>query len=147
MSFTGDYITTSFKMQVLEGVHDLRPVDGHVFKMALYGPTATLNADTTAYTTDGEIERLGYTAGGITLLNYGASSYGNVAFASFRDPQWDNSNVSARGALIYNSTPRHTYTLPSVCVIDFGDEMSIALGTFKVLLPPWDQDNAIIRFL
>lgn len=138
-------LTTSFKQQLLEGVHDFRTT-GDVFKIALYSETATLNSSTTAYSTDFEVTGPGYTAGGATLTNVDPSAYGTTAFATFATVSWPASSISnARGALIYNTTPAHTYTNPSVMVLDFGLPRFSQSDTFDISFPTFNSQYALIR--
>ena len=138
-------LTTSFKSQLLEGVHDFRLAGGDSFKIALYSDQANLNSSTTAYTATGEISATGYTAGGLLLTNISPSSSGTVGFTSFQDAVWSNSGILARGALIYNTTPNGAYTNPSVMVIDFGMNRSSVSNTFTVSFPTFNNQYAIIR--
>jgi hypothetical protein len=127
MAFTGSYIPTSFRQQLLEGVHDFRSGQ-HVFKLALYGSSATLNASTQTYTPDGEVPTSGgYVAGGVILTPIGPS----VGQVTFSDVTVHGTEIEARGALIYNATPAHTYTNPAVAVLDFG---SIKISSSSGLL-------------
>lgn len=147
MAFTGNYMTTSFKKQLLEGVHDFRTT-GDVFYIALYTSSATLDASTTAYTTTDEITNTSgsaYVSGGASLSNVNPTSSGTTAFTDFADEVWSTASFTARGALIYNSTPTHTYTNPSVVVLDFGSDKTASAGDFTVIFPVADASNAIIR--
>lgn len=138
-------LTTSFKLQLMEGVHDLRTT-GDIFKIALYTNAATINSSTLAYSTDFEIVAQGYTAGGVTLTNVNPEAYGTTAFATFSGASWPNSAISeARGALIYNTTPAHTYTNPSVMVLDFGLPRSSQSGAFDIGFPTFNNQYALIR--
>lgn len=148
MAFTGNYMCTSFKQQLLEAVHDFRATGGDTFKIALYTNTATLTAATTAYTTTGETTNTSgsaYTAGGQALTNVNPTSSGTTAFTDFADAVWPSASFTARGALIYNTTPTHTYTNPSVVVLDFGSDKTASAGDFTVIFPTADASNAIIR--
>lgn len=136
-------LTVSFKQQLLEGVHDFR-TGGDTFKIALYTNAANLNSSTTAYTTTGEVVGDGYTAGGATLTNITPASGGIVAYASFLPVTW-NGDITARGAMIYNTTPAHTYSNPSVMVIDFGIDRVAPSEVFTITFPTADQTSAIIR--
>ena len=145
MAFTGNYIPTSFKQQLLEGVHDFRTT-GHTFKVALYTSSATFNASTTAYTATNEIPASGtYSAGGGTLTCVDPTTSGSVGLADFADISFTGATITARGALIYNSTPAHTYTDPVVAVLDFGVDRSDTAGVFTITFPTADLTNAIIR--
>jgi hypothetical protein len=148
MAFTGNFMCTSFKKQLLEAVHDFRASGGDIFYMALYTNSATLDASTTAYTTSGETTNTAgtaYVAGGQALANVNPTSSGTTAFTDFADEVWATASFTARGALIYNTTPTHTYTNPSVVVLDFGSDKTASAGDFTVIFPTADASNAIIR--
>lgn len=137
---------TSFKDQLLEAVHDFRSSGGDVFKIALYSSAATLDATTTAYTSSNEVANSGtYSAGGGNLTNVSPTTSGTTAFTDFDDISFTSATINARGALIYNSTPTHTYTNPSVAVLDFGGDKISTAGTFTIQFPAADASNAIIR--
>lgn len=137
---------TSFKDQILEAVHDFRSSGGDTFKIALYSSAATLDATTTAYTSSNEVANSGtYAAGGGTLTNVSPTTSGTTAFTDFDDISFTSATINARGALIYNSTPTHTYTNPSVAVLDFGGDKISTSGTFTIQFPTADASNAIIR--
>ena len=148
MAFSGNYMTTSFKQQLLEGAHDFRSSGGDTFYMALYTNSATLDASTTAYTTSGETTNTSgssYVAGGHALSNVNPSTGGTTAFTDFADEVWTTASFTARGAMIYNTTPAHTYTNPSVLVLDFGSDKTASAGDFTVIFPTADASNAILR--
>jgi hypothetical protein len=137
---------TSFKDQILEAVHDFRSSGGDTFKIALYTSSATLDATTTAYSATNEVANSGtYAAGGGTLTNVSPTTSGTTAFTDFDDISFTSATINARGALIYNSTPTHTYTNPSVAVLDFGGDKISTSGTFTIQFPTADASNAIIR--
>lgn len=137
---------TSFKDELLEGVHDFRAVGGDTFKIALYSSAATLSASTTAYTTSNEVAASGsYSAGGGTLTNISPTTSGTTAFTDFDDISFTAATITARGALIYNTTPTHTYTNPAVVVLDFGGDKTSTSGTFTIQFPTASASDAIIR--
>jgi hypothetical protein len=136
---------TSFKKQLLEGVHDFRVVGGDVFKIALYTEAANINVTTSQYTTTGEISGTGYTAGGLTLTNIAPSEYNLAGVCSFETATWAGASFSARGALIYNTTPAHTYTNPACLVLDFGTTRFAVSNSFSVQFPQITDLSAIIR--
>ena len=136
---------TSFKKQLLEGVHDFRVVGGDVFKIALYTEAANINVTTSQYTTTGEISGTGYTAGGLTLTNIAPSEYNLAGVCSFETATWAGASFSARGALIYNTTPAHTYTNPVCLVLDFGTTRYAIDNSFSVQFPQITDLSAIIR--
>ena len=147
MAFSGNYMTTSFKQQLLEAVHDFR-TSGDTFYMALYTNSATLDASTTAYTATGETTNTAgsaYVAGGQALTNVNPTTGGTTAFTDFADEVWPTASFTARGALIYNSTPTHTYTNPSVVVLDFGSDKTASAGDFTVIFPTANASDAILR--
>ncbi len=137
---------TSFKDELLEAVHDFRAVGGDTFKIALYSSAATLSASTTAYTTSNEVSASGsYSAGGGTLTNISPTTSGTTAFTDFDDISFTSATINARGALIYNTTPTHTYTNPAVAVLDFGGDKISTAGTFTIQFPTASASDAIIR--
>jgi len=148
MAFTGNFMCTSFKQELLEGVHDFRASGGDTFKIALYTNSASFTAATTAYTSTNEITNTSgsaYTAGGGTLSNVNPTTSSTTAFTDFADEVWSSASFTARGALIYNTTPAHTYTNPTVVVLDFGSDKTASAGDFTVVFPTADASNAIIR--
>lgn len=137
---------TSFKDELLEGVHDFRASGGDTFKLALYTNSASFTAATTAYTATNEVGDSGtYSAGGGTLTNVSPTTSGTTAFTDFADLSFTSATITARGALIYNTTPAHTYTNPTVVVLDFGSDKTSTAGTFTIQFPTADASNAIIR--
>ena len=146
MPFTGNYMCTSFKDELLEGVHDFRSSGGDTFKLALYTNSASFTAATTAYTATNEVPNSGsYTAGGGTLTTVSPTTSGTTAFVDFSDLTFTTATITARGALIYNTTPAHTYTNPTVVVLDFGADRASTAGDFTIVFPAADASNAIIR--
>jgi hypothetical protein len=137
---------TSFKDQILEAVHDFRSSGGDTFKIALYTSSATLDATTTAYSATNEVANSGsYSAGGGTLTNISPTTSGTTAFTDFDDISFTSATITARGALIYNTTPTHTYTNPAVAVLDFGGDKISTAGTFTIQFPAATSSDAIIR--
>lgn len=146
MAFTGNFMSTSFKVQILEGVHDFRTAGGDTFKLAMYDNSASFTAATTAYTVTNEVANSGtYAAGGGTLTNVTPTSSGTTAFTDFADLSFTSATITAFGALIYNTTPNHTYSNPTVAVLDFGGAKTSTNGTFTIIFPTADATNAIIR--
>lgn len=137
-------MTTSYRQQLLEAVHDFRALGGDTFKMALYTSLANLGPSTTTYSSTNEVVASGYTAGGITLVNLGTASSGLIGYASFSDVSW-TSTFTTGGALIYNTTPTHTYTNPSVMVLSFGIDRSSTNNLFSITFPANQPNSAIIR--
>lgn len=146
MAFTGNYMCTSFKQQLLEGAHDFRATGGDVFNLAMYTNSASFTAATTAYTATDEVPDSGsYAAGGGALTNVNPASSGTTAFTDFGDLTFTSATITARGAMIYNTTPAHTYTNPSVVILDFGSDKTSTSGDFTIVFPAADASNAIIR--
>jgi hypothetical protein len=137
-------MSTSFKKQILEGEHNFKSSGGNVFKIALYTSSATLDSSTTAYSATNEVTGTGYTAGGKTLTNVSPTTSGTTAFVDFNDVTWTTATITARGALIYNSTSAN-YTNPAVAILDFGSDKSSSAGDFTIQFPTPDASNAIIR--
>jgi len=146
MAFTGNAMATSFKQQLLEGAHDFRLTGGDTFKLALYTNDASFTAATTAYTATNEVSNSGsYEAGGGTLTRIDPTTSGTTAFTDFADLSFTTATITARGALLYNSTPTHTYTNPVCLVLDFGSDKTSTDGTFTIQFPTADASNAILR--
>ena len=141
MAFSGNYMCTSFKKELLEGLHDFNASGGNTFKLALYTSSATLNASTTAYATTNEISGTGYTAGGGTLTNVDPTTSSTTAFCDFNDLTFSTATITARGALIYNSTNSNR----AVVVLGFGADKTSTAGDFTIVFPTADSSNAIIR--
>lgn len=148
MAFTGNFMCTSFKQQILQAAHDFTASTGDTFKLALYNNTAAFTAATTAYTATNEVANSGtYTAGGGTLTNVTPATSGTTAFTDFADLSFTSATITAFGALIYNTTPTAGLGLtnPTVCVLDFGGAKTSTSGTFTIIFPAADASNAIIR--
>lgn len=148
MAFTGNFMCTSFKKELLFGVHDFDLANGDTFNIALYDNSASFTAATTAYTATNEVSGTGYSAGGQALTNVDPTTSGTTAFTDFADETWTTATITARGALIYNTTPNTTsisVTNPTVVVLDFGGDKTSTAGDFTVVFPTADSSNAIIR--
>jgi hypothetical protein len=150
MAFSGNFMCTSFKQQILEAVHDFRGGGGgDSFYCALYDNSANFTANTTTYTSVNEVPNSGsYVAGGGLLVNVSPTTnapVGTTAFPSFTNFSWTSATINAYGAMIYNSTPTHTYTNPSVVILDFGGPKSSVSGTFQIVFPAATASTAIIR--
>ena len=139
---------TSFKVDLLNGVHNFgtgvvrAATTADTFKIALYTSDAVLNATTTSYNASNEASGTGYTAGGNTLtVSQVPTSTDNTAFLSFSSTSWSGSSISARGALIYNSTQSDK----SVAILDFGDTKTTVNQTLTIEFPTANSSSAIIR--
>jgi hypothetical protein len=149
---------TSFKAELMLAVHDFRLTSGDTFKLALYTSAASIDANTTAYTSSSEVSSSGtnYTAGGGTLVNLGVtasntSASAGTGFTDFTDLTFANATITARGALIYNTTPsangtaNTTLTNAAVAVLDFGSDKTSTDGDFTIIFPTATNTTAIIR--
>ena len=133
---------TSFKAELLKGVHDFSLSGGSTFKIALYTSSATLGASTSAYSATNEVSGTGYTATGNTLTNVEPATSGTTAYTDFDDTTWSSSTITANGALIYNDTAAGD---PAVAVLAFGGDKTSTNGDFTIQFPTADASNAIIR--
>ena len=127
MAFSGNYMCTSFKQELLVGSHNFTASSGDTFKLAMYSGT-------------------GYSAGGGTLTNVTPTTSGTTALTDFADLTFGSSTITARGALIYNTTTGGgTGSTDSIVVLDFGSDKSSSAGDFTIVFPTADASNAIIR--
>lgn len=139
--------TTSFKVELLQGIHNFGPTSPDTFKIALYTAAANLGPTTTGYTASSEVVGAGYAAGGNVLTITVSPTSGNntaglpTAYISFANATWTNATFTARGALIYNATESNK----SVAVLDFGSDKTVNNDTFQVIFPTADANSAIVR--
>ena len=139
--------TTSFKVELLQAVHNFGPTSADTFKIALYTALATIGPTTTVYTTTAEVVGTGYTAGGNTLVISTSPTSGDnnasvpTAYVSFANSSWPGASFTARGALIYNSTEGNK----SVAVLDFGADKTVTGNTFQIEFPTANATSAIVR--
>jgi len=146
MAFSGNFMCTSFKQELLEGAHNFKNSGGDTFKLAMYTNSASFNAATTAYTTSNEVSGAGYSAGGGTLTRVDPSVSSTTALTDFSDLTFTSATVTARGALIYNTTTGSgSGTTDTVVVLDFGSDKTSTAGDFTIQFPAADASNAIIR--
>ena len=137
-------ICNSFKKQLLEADMNFKQIGGDKFKLALYSSTATLNSATTSFTTTGQVGDSGqYASGGGLLVNEGTSLTAGVARVDFADRSFTGVTLTARGALIYNTSSDTTNA--SVCVLDFGSDKTATSGTFTIQFPAPTSTAAILR--
>jgi len=138
---------TSFKVELLNGIHAFGTTvtrgatTADSMYIALYTSSATLDATTTAYSVTNEVSGTGYTAGGNALTAVAPTSSGTTAFTDFNDTTWSTATITARGALIYNSSQSNK----AVAVLDFGADKTSTAGDFTIVFPTADASNAIIR--
>jgi len=139
--------TTSFKVELLQAVHNFGPTSPNTFKIALYTRNSSLGPSTTVYTTDNEVSGTGYTAGGLVLTISQSPTYGinqqqvPTAYISFDNAVWTGATLIARGALIYNSTQGNK----SVATLDFGSDKTVVNQTFTVVFPAATANDAVVR--
>ena len=144
MAFTGSTICYPFHLDL--GLARINTASD-VFKVALYDGTAALNEATASYTTTGELPTAGgYTAGGATVtitVSTAATSSGTSVIWTFTNAVWAAATFTARGALLYDSTPA---AKTAIAVMDFGANISVTAGTFTVTMPAATANTAIIVF-
>lgn len=140
-------LCTSFKKELMEGKHNFLLTGGNTFKLALikasmagtYGAASTNYSDITG--NSDEASGTGYSAGGATLTRIDPSSSGTTALTDFADVTLSTATITARAAMIYNSTSSNR----AVSIHDFGADKSASGGDFVLTFPTADASNAIIR--
>ena len=138
-------VCTSFKVELLKGVHNFTATTGNTFKIALYTSSATLGAGTTAFSSSNEITNssgTAYTSGGATLTSVTPAASSTTAVCDFADVSYTDASFTANGALIYNDSASGD---PACVVIAFGSDKTVSSGTFTIQFPTADATNAIIR--
>lgn len=160
MAFDGsNYMTTSFKKELMFGAHDFDSSTGDTFKLALYtssadgtdfgGSTTDMDETITAYNATNEVGNSGsYAAGGGSLTTVDPTTSGTTAFVDFADLTFTTATITARGAVVYNSTPNTTsiaLTNPAILVLDFGADKTSTSGSFTIVFPAATASDAIIR--
>ena len=142
MAITTNAIANSFKKELLEGKHNFTASTGSVFKLAMYNSNAVLGKSTTSYTTGQEVTSpAGYSAGGKALVNTGTSVASSVAITNFSNLSFTNVTLTARGALIYNTSNSNS----AVAVLDFVSDKTATAGTFTIQFPAYTTSAAILR--
>jgi hypothetical protein len=135
-------VCNSFKAELLGAVHDFDSGNAQVFKLALYTSAANLSAGTTAYTVTGEVPNTGqYVATGSALQSKQVSLDTATAIVTFADLSFTGVTLTARGAVIYNSSVSNA----AVCVLDFGADKTATSGTFTIQFPAFTAAAAILR--
>jgi hypothetical protein len=139
--------TTSFRVELLQAIHNFGPTTPNTFKIALYTGASNIGPGTTVYTTANEVTGTGYVVGGNTLVISTSPTATNnasqvpTAFISFSNTSWTSASFTCRGALIYNATQGNK----SVAVLDFGADKTVANDTFQIIFPASDANSAIVR--
>jgi len=142
MAITQAFVTSA-KKELLQGTHNFTTSTGDTFFIALYTSSASLDATTTAYSATNEVTGSGYTAGGSALVIPASipTTSGTTAWVDFNDVSWTTATITARGALIYNSSKSNK----AIAVLDFGSDQTSTAGTFTIIFPTPDASNAILR--
>ena len=135
-------ICTSFKVELLKGVHNFTASTGNTFNLALYTSSATLGAGITAYTTTEEITGTGYTAKGNALTSVTPVADGTTAVCDFADTSFTSATFTANGCLIFNDSATGD---PAVCAVAFGGDKTVSSGTFTIQFPTAAATTAIVR--
>ena len=148
-------LCTSFKQEILQGIHNFTsgygggtsPTtgSGNAFKVAIYTCSATLSASTTAYSGTNEASGTGYSGGEAALTNVTPTTSSTTALTDFADVTWSSSSITARGALIYNSSTTAGSANRAVLVLNFGSDKASSSGDFTITFPTADASSAIIR--
>ena len=135
-------VCNSFKTELLGAVHDFDSGSGQVFKLALFQSNATLDQNTTVFTSTNEAASGGqYTTGGGILAGQQVSLDTSTAIITFSDLSFTGVTLTADGALIYNTSASNK----AVCVLSFGGDKTATSGTFTILFPAFTAANAILR--
>ena len=142
MAFSGNFMCTSFKQELMEAVHNFKNSGGNTFRLALYTNSASFTAATTAYTDSNEVSGTNYTAKGNELTRVDPTTSSTTAFTDFADTTWSSSSITARGGLLYNDSASGD---PSVIILDFGGDKTSDAGDFTVSFPTASSSAAIIR--
>jgi hypothetical protein len=105
-------------------------------KMALCTSTYTPNQNTHDYFNDitNEVTGTGYTAGGQTMTSCIVTPGTNVVTFDAADVVWTTSTLTARYAIVYDSTPGTSATNPLLCYIDFGADVSSTAASLTVAI-------------
>ena len=142
MAFSGNFMCTSFKKELMEAKHIFLLSGGNTFQIALYTDSSSFTAATMAYTTSNEISGTNYSAKGNSLTRIDPTTSSTTAYTDFADTSWTTATFSAMGAMIFNDTASGD---PSVVILDFGALKTATAGTFTIAFPAADASNAIIR--
>jgi len=140
MAFTGNYSCNTLRSGLINGTINFAT---DTFYLALYTNAATLDQNTTAYTTADESSGGNYVAGGqIVTATVGTAlaSSGSIVFINFSSPSWTGV-ITARGALIYKAGANG-----AVCVLDFGSNKT-STNSFPVTMPANTSTSALIRLV
>lgn len=131
---------SSFKYQLWLAQHDFST---DVFKLALYTSASSIGPDTTVYATTNEVTGTGYVAGGNTMTGVTVVLSGTTSYVDFDNVTWAASSITARGALIYNSSKSNK----AVAVLDFGADKTSSGTPFVVQMPSNTATTALLRIV
>jgi hypothetical protein len=127
----------SYKQQILSGIHSATDT----YKIALFTNNANLTPNTTVYSSSNEVSGQNYVAGGLELTGFSVSGSSGVARLDFDSVTFSAVTVTARAALIYNSSKGNK----SVCVVDFNEDITATNGDFFIDMPPAGNSTSLIR--
>ena len=142
---------TSFKVEILKGVHNFTASTGNTFKLALAKATAsvtgTYGAATTSYdqlvsNSDELANGNGYSTGGGTLTSITPVADGTTAVCDFDNYTWTSATFTTSGGIIYNDTASGN---PACAVLSFGGDQQVSSGDFQIQFPAAAAATAIIR--
>lgn len=142
---------TSFKVEILQAVHNFSNPGGDTFKLALgkaaASLTGTYNATTTSYDTlTGNSDELpasgNYSTGGGTLVSVTPVADSTTAVCDFDNYTWTNATFTTSGGIIYNDTASGN---PACAILSFGGDQSVSSGDFQIQFPAAAAATAIIR--
>lgn len=119
--------------------------DTDTIKVMLLTSSYTPNQDTHDYLDDvvaNEVTGTGYTAGGATLANKSVTydSATNTTILDADDTTWASSTITARYAVIYDSSPATNATRPLIGYVDFTSDQSSNAGSFTLT---WDATGIV----
>ena len=142
---------TSFKVEILKGVHNFTASTGNTFKLALgkaaASVTGTYGAATTSYdqlvsNSDELANGNGYTTGGGTLVSVTPVADGTTAVCDFDNYTWTAATFTTSGGIIYNDTASGN---PACAILSFGGDQQVSSGDFQIQFPAAAAATAIIR--
>ena len=129
-------IALEAKKALITGVHQ----PGDDYRIALYTAAAKIGPTTKAYTTDGEVKGMGYTAGGVALKGHRTGIIGKNAFITFDDVVLKSATFSAAGAMLYNASKGNA----ALIVLNIGSEKHVYNSTFELKFPKPTETSALI---
>jgi hypothetical protein len=118
--------------------------DSDAIKVMLCTSAYVPDQDTHRYKSSvtNEVTGTGYTAGGAALTSptftYTAAT--NVLMLDAADTSWSGATITARYAVIYDSTPSTDATRPLIAYVDFGADVTSTNSTFQIT---WDAAGIV----